>query len=139
MISHDVRPCRRHLLVLIALATLLFSGPAYAQATPQETAKKVLTVDDYSRWRSISGQEISADGNWVSYGLRFNNTKPDETKPVLHILNLETDQHLEVPDATGGTFSKDSRWIAYQIDPGGEMTKRRPTRTRSPDGPNSGT
>ena len=115
MISHAVRPRRRHLPVLIALAILLSSSVAFAQ----ETARRALTVEDYSLWRSISDQEISADGTWVSYGLRFSNTRSEEAEPVLHILNLETDQHLEVPDATGGTFSNDSRWIAYQIDPGG--------------------
>lgn len=110
---------RRHQLFLIALAIFVLSGSAYAQQTPQGTAKKALTVDDYSRWRNISDQEISGDGLWVSYVLRFSNTKPEDAKPVLHILNLETDQDVEVPNATGGTFSEDSRWIAYQIDPSG--------------------
>jgi dipeptidyl aminopeptidase/acylaminoacyl peptidase len=110
---------RRHQLALIAVAIFLFSGAAYAQAAPQATANKALTVADYSRWRSISGQEISGDGKWVSYVLQFSNTKPEDAKPVLHILNLETDQDVEVPNATGSTFSEDSRWIAYQIDPSG--------------------
>jgi dipeptidyl aminopeptidase/acylaminoacyl peptidase len=115
----SIRSGRRYRLVLIAVVIFVFSGTAFAQETPQATDKKVLTVEDYSRWRSISGQEISGDGNWVSYGLRFTNTKPEDAKPVLHILNLETNQDVEVPDASGGTFSEDSRWIAYQVDPSG--------------------
>ncbi len=119
MKHHTIRPRRRHHLVLLAVATFVLSGATYGQSAPQSTAKKALGVDDYSKWRSISGQEISPDGKWVSYVLRFSNTKPEDAKPVLHILNLETDQDVEVPNATGGTFSEDSRWIAYQIDPSG--------------------
>ena len=78
-----------------------------------------LTVDDYASWRSISGQQISDDGKWVAYVLQFTNTPADEEKPVLHLLNLETGEDVEVPDATGGTFSDDSRWIAYRIDTSG--------------------
>ena len=74
-------------------------------------AKKVLTVDDYARWRSIADQQISGDGKWVAYGLSLANTAPAEAKPVLHILNLETNQDVEVANATGGTFSPDSRWM----------------------------
>ena len=119
MKRHPIRFGRRHQLVLVAFAIFLLSGTAYAQPIPQATAPRALTVDDYSRWRSINDQELSGDGKWVSYVLRFTNTKSEDAKPVLHLLNLETDQDVEVPDATGGTFSEDSRWIAYQIDPSG--------------------
>jgi dipeptidyl aminopeptidase/acylaminoacyl peptidase len=108
------------LIVLISALVLAFSS-AYVLAPThaQNPAKKALTIEDYTRWRSISGQEISGDGKWVAYGLSFTNTVPAETKPVLHILNLETNQDVEVANATGADFSPDSRWIAYQVDPGG--------------------
>jgi dipeptidyl aminopeptidase/acylaminoacyl peptidase len=115
-----IRSSRGYHLALIAAALFLSSVGAHAQAGPPATAKKALTIDDYSRWRSINDQEISTDGRWVSYVLRFANTKPEDTKPVLHILDLETSEDIEVPNGTGGTFSKDSRWIAYQVDPGAE-------------------
>ena len=110
----------------LALFTIL--GGAYALPLPQATSssqsaaatteKRPLTVDDYASWRNISGQQISGDGKWVSYVLQFANTAEDEEKPVLHLLNLETGVEVEIPDATGGMFSKDSRWIAYQINAG---------------------
>ena len=51
----------------IVLATTFVS--AYAWVGAQTAAKKPLGIEDYTRWRSISGQEISGDGKWVTYRL----------------------------------------------------------------------
>jgi dipeptidyl aminopeptidase/acylaminoacyl peptidase len=116
-----IRSRRRRGLTAFVCALFIIVGSLYL-LTPtqaQSPSKKVLTVDDYTRWRSISGQQISGDGKWVAYGLSYANTVPAEARPVLHILNLETSQDVEVANATGGTFSPDSNWIAYQVDPSG--------------------
>jgi len=107
--------------ITFVFALVLMFGSVYV-LTPtqaQSPAKKALTVEDYPRWRSISGQELSGNGKWVAYGLSSANTVPAEAKPALHILNLETSQDVEVQNATGADFSPDSRWIVYQVDPGG--------------------
>lgn len=118
---HATRSHRRFGLPALVLALFVVSASAFVftATQAQSPAKKVLTVDDYTKWRSISGQEISGDGKWVVYGLSFTNTLPADSKPVLHLLNLETNQDLEIPNATGGTFSADSRWVAYHVDPSG--------------------
>jgi dipeptidyl aminopeptidase/acylaminoacyl peptidase len=108
---------RRRLAVIAPVLIVAFSS-AFA-LTAQTPAKKALTVDDYTRWRSITSQEISGDGLWVAYGVAQTNTAPTETKPVQHLLKLDTGQDTTVADATGGTFSADSHWFAYQIDPAG--------------------
>jgi len=90
---------------------------AYAWVGAQAPPKKALGIEDYTRWRTISGQEISGDGAWVTYGVALTNTAPTETKPVLHLLNLATSQDIEVANGTGGGFSPDSKWFAYQVDP----------------------
>ena len=77
----------------------------------------MLSIDDYTKWRSITGQEISGDGKWVAYVLQLTNVPRLETKPVLHLLNLETNADVAIQHATGGVFSPDSRWLAYQVDP----------------------
>ena len=56
-------------LVVLASALIVVFGSAHA-LTAQAPAKKVLTVDDYTRWRNITSSEISGDGNWVAYGRR---------------------------------------------------------------------
>jgi dipeptidyl aminopeptidase/acylaminoacyl peptidase len=105
---------RHALLIAIApLTTVLAQG---ASAPPPAAAKKALTVADYSRWRNIEGAEISADGKWVAYTLRHANTLPVDSRPVLHLRNLDTNADLEVPNAHSASFSSDSRWVVYQID-----------------------
>ncbi|MGA2264777.1 MAG: hypothetical protein ABSH28_25540 [Acidobacteriota bacterium] len=72
---HTIRSHRRFGLPALALALLVLSGSAFVftATQAQSPAKKVLTVDDYTRWRSISGQEISGDGRWVAYALSYAN------------------------------------------------------------------
>ena len=107
---------RASLIPLSFLLAVVFGG-AYALSA-QAPAKKALTVEDYTRWRSINSPEISGDGKWVAYVLQLTNTATADAKPVLHILNLETNADVEVANGTGPTFSSDSRWIAYTIDSG---------------------
>ena len=113
----------RHLTVFVLLLTgSLFA--AYALPRAQAPAKKALTIDDYTKWRSIERQSISGDGKWVVYTLQTTNVVASEAKPVLHVLNLETSADVTVADATDGTFSPDSKWIAYQVDPGAAQRGR---------------
>jgi dienelactone hydrolase len=100
------RPAR---VVAVCVLTL----PAFALAQ----AKKALGVEDYSRWRAIGNQAISSDGKWVTYVLSQTNTAPTDTKPVMHLLRLDTNQDLEIANASAPAFSSDSKWIAYQVDP----------------------
>jgi dipeptidyl aminopeptidase/acylaminoacyl peptidase len=78
--------------------------------------KKILTVDDYSRWRSIEGERISSDGQWVAWVYRYTNVLPADSKPELHILHLPTKQDVVIANASNPAFSPDAKWIAYQVD-----------------------
>ena len=106
-------------LLRVILVVISFPLAAHAQgaaAPSTASGKKPLTIADYSRWRSIEGAEISPDGKWVAYALRFTNTLPADSKPLLHLVNLDTNQDIEVPNAHSPSFSSDSRWLVYQID-----------------------
>jgi dipeptidyl aminopeptidase/acylaminoacyl peptidase len=104
-----------------ALAIVLSLSLAYAfpeaQTAPAPGTKKVLSVEDYTKWRSIAAQEISPDGKWVAYVVQLTNVPTTDTKPVLHILDLDTSEDVSVQHATAPVFSLDSKWIAYQVDP----------------------
>jgi acetyl esterase/lipase len=117
-VVHPVLRSRsRATFAALSLALGIAFGSAYALSA-QAPEKKALTVEDYTKWRSITGQEISGDGKWVAYVLQSTNVPTADAKPVLHILNLETNADVSVANGTGPTFSADSRWIAYTIDPG---------------------
>ncbi|MDH5234075.1 MAG: prolyl oligopeptidase family serine peptidase [Gemmatimonadota bacterium] len=97
-----------------ALLPLLVALPA-TSALAQ--AKKVLSVEDYSTWRTIDAAQISPDGKWVVYGLRFTNVVTPDAKPELHIKRLDTGVEVVVKDASQPQFSPDSRWVVYQVEP----------------------
>jgi dipeptidyl aminopeptidase/acylaminoacyl peptidase len=111
--------------ILVALTVAIAAGVASSVPIAQAPAKKALTVEDYTTWRTIADSSISGDGRWVTYTLQQTNTIAAEAKPVLHLKNLETNEEITVPHASGGTFSLDSRWIAYQVDPGAAERARR--------------
>src|SRR4051794_18004262 len=120
--SHVKHTSRRSRLRSSAIATLFVSAfltagmlsPVYAQPP----AKKALGVEDYTKWRAINGSSISGDGKWVTYVLAYSNTAPADAKPVMHLVRLDKNQDTEIANATSPAFSADSRWVAYQIDPG---------------------
>lgn len=95
---------RRILIPLLLLAALVQTAAARAQSDPQG---KVLTIEDYNRWRSISDEEISEDGRWVgwTYGL----SRADDT---LHVALVDGDRHHMVPRGSDVAFSDDERWAA---------------------------
>ncbi len=131
----DLRICRLTRVLALAGASLSLSlaalatpaTPALAQRTSPTVAqagaphadpdaKKVLTADDYSRWRAIESERISSDGQWVAWVYRFTNVLPSESKPELHVLNLQSKQDVAIANASNPVFSPDGRWLAYQVD-----------------------
>ena len=90
------------------------ADPGRPAAAQEET--KVLSLEDYGRWRTIGDQALSSDGRWVTWVYRFTNVTEQDAKPVLHLLDLQTDQDTTIADASNATFSPDARWIAYQVD-----------------------
>ena len=101
---------------LVALAAFAVAAPSARAQAANASAKKIMTVPDYGLWRTISGDQISSDGHWVTYTYRFTNVATRDEKPELHILNVGTNQDTAIPNATNGAFSPDGRWISFQVD-----------------------
>jgi dipeptidyl aminopeptidase/acylaminoacyl peptidase len=74
--------------------------------------KKVLTIDDYARWRSIGQTSISPDGQWVTYA--YSQREVDDS---LFIKEVAGGEPATVVRGSDPEFSKDSRWVAYHINP----------------------
>jgi dipeptidyl aminopeptidase/acylaminoacyl peptidase len=104
------------------LCTALVAAPLSAQAP----AKKVLGVDDYSRWRNIESSALSADGRWVVYGLRRTNTLPAESEPQVVLRDVGAGTDVTIAEASNPVLSPDGRWVAYLVEP-------RPARRGSSD------
>ena len=119
----DIRRARPRLLTGFVACFALAIASTYPSA--QAPSKKPLTIADYTKWKTIAGQDLSDDGKWVAYVVQQSNTPPAEAKPVLHLKNLDTNTDVTVPHATAPTFSPDSKWIAYQVDPGAAERARR--------------
>ncbi len=114
----------------LALAVLLVAF--YAMPVAQTPAGE--EGDDNRRLHEVAehrpARRSRATGSGWSTRCRATNVAAAESKPVLHLLNLETNADVTVADATGGTFSPDSRWIAYQVDPGAAQRARAAARGR---------
>jgi dienelactone hydrolase len=115
------------------------SGPPAPAATNASVAKpglKKLDLDDYSGWNRIGSTALSRDGKWMT----FTYTPNESGDPVLHVKSLDGDKDYVIPlgavagggragagrgGAPGGgnggapSFSDDSRWAAYMVNPPG--------------------
>jgi hypothetical protein len=97
----------------IPALSILFLLPSAAIPLPAQDAveKKVLSVEDYARWRSIGSAGISDDGNWITYAYRVR-----EKDDILFVENVGGDKEYEIPRATDPKFSDDSSWVAYTLN-----------------------
>jgi hypothetical protein len=127
------RSTLRFALLLLAFPVVSIAQAPSASPSPAG-GKKPLTIADYSKWRSIDGADLSPDGKWVAYTLRYSNVLPADAKPALHIANLATNQDVEVPNAHDASFSSDSRWgrVPGRFRPGPWRPLVLVTRRRSP-------
>jgi len=89
---------------------------AEAEAAPVEPGSKVLTLDDYNRWRTVTGATISADGRWAAFGYEHRR----EADAELHIRSLVGDAEHVVARGSGAVLSDDGRWAAYKVSMGWE-------------------
>ncbi len=111
--------CPVRFLFLTSLLLVSLSATSWSQ-------NRVLTVAEYGRWNRVTSTAISNDGKWVSFAYT-----PNEGDVKLHVKELDgTREHVIQLGAqgTGGrggfgggaagvTFSDDSRWIAYYVNP----------------------
>ena len=97
-------------LILALSALLLVPGSSLAQAPDSAAEKRPLQIEDYARWRSVSGSAISPDGEWVAWS--YGRIRGDDTLTVRAVTGSDT---RSVPFGTGPLFSDDGRWVAYAI------------------------
>jgi dipeptidyl aminopeptidase/acylaminoacyl peptidase len=109
---------RLFLTLLSLLALVLPAAPAAAQ---ESSTKKVLSVDDYARWRSINGPAMYSDGRWVAYGHSKTNVLPADADTRLVLRDVAAGTDVTIEDGSNARFSADGKWVAYTVTP-----RRRP-------------
>ena len=98
--------------ILILIITVAVAWPLQAGEK-----KKVITMDDYGLWRTVSSAQLSSDGKWMTYD--YSKPEADEDAPDernLQIKHLVSDKVYEVPFGISPAFSDDSAWVAYKVD-----------------------
>lgn len=96
-----------------AFATLILMLVGAPSVIAQDKAP--LDHDAYDRWNRIQGSEISNDGRWLVYSL-----VPGDGDATLVLRDLNDGRELSVPRGVGGTFTSDSRFLAFTIRPAEE-------------------
>ena len=93
--------------VFLALLSTLVAAPL-----PAQQAERVLDHDAYDVWKTIRGERISDDGQWVLYhlALRVGDAELVVTRPG-------GGAEYRIDRATNARFSPDSRHVVFTIEP----------------------
>ncbi|MGD8321889.1 MAG: hypothetical protein PVJ02_15685, partial [Gemmatimonadota bacterium] len=110
---------------VITVLFLAISLPSPAQATPQrprreaqatqareDSTPRVLTVDEYGRWKRVTSTELSHDGAWMTYAYA-----PNDGDDTLFVKDLDGDRIYTIPRGAEPSFSDDARWVGYFVSP----------------------
>ncbi len=108
---------RRPRVLATLFLLVLFAGSG---ATLSAQDGKVLTLDDYSLWRSITSTAMSPDGRWMTYAY-----SPNEGDDTLYVELLDGETIHEIPGGSRPGFSDDSRWMALMVTPAEDTGGRR--------------
>ena len=100
----------RHVRVSLFPALILVIGSLMVQA--QSPAPKPITLEDYTKFKRITGAAISNDGKWMHYTVT-----PNEGDGTLFVKSLEGDKVYEIGRGQNPAFSEDGRWVGYFIAP----------------------
>ena len=76
----------------------------------QTIEKKTLTHSVYDNWKTLSGQQISANGQWVSYEIN-----PQKGDGFIHLQNLQTGRHDSISRGQEAVFSSTSDLMIFKI------------------------
>lgn len=90
----------------LILGLLVISQAGYGQE------KKALSLEDYAQWNRITNASISPNGNWATYSYA-----PNEGDSKFHVRAIDGDTLHTVMNGKQVSFSEDSKWVAYLVDP----------------------
>ena len=78
----------------------------------QSPSPKAIALEDYAKFKRITGAAISGDGKWMHYTVT-----PNDGDGTLFVKSLDSDKVYDIPRGANPAFSEDGRWIGYFIAP----------------------
>jgi len=107
----------RSLCVFYLLMGLAFSFSMAGEAT--KTKRRSIETADILAWKGIWFAALSNDGLWFAHGI---SSKKGFREVVIRRTKTKREFRFQI-DASGFSFSEDSKWIAFTIRPGQEEEK----------------
>ncbi len=122
---------------LLAPATLFIAG-SIVVVSQNTQVKPTLTKADYTKFESIAGTTLTPDGKWVAYvvnrGGRGGGRGNDGGTSELHYRAVASDEEKTLPGGTSPTFTSNSRWLLYTLNPANNGNGARGDRGGAPRG-----
>jgi len=76
----------------------------------QDLLKKQLDHSDFDIWRTISQEQISNDGQWVTYSLTT-----ERQDPELRIVHVDSGKEIMIDRGINAKITDDNSWVIYMI------------------------
>jgi dipeptidyl aminopeptidase/acylaminoacyl peptidase len=89
-------------------ATVFFLSAALNAGVAQQ--RPTVSPEDYGQWESLGSATLSANGQWLAYGIGRANEESE-----LRIASLRRDTTRVAKWGSGPAFSADSRWLAWTV------------------------
>lgn len=97
----------KNLKLILFVCVLSFAGQTYAQQKP------ALTWKDVSKWTFNRGNALSPDGQWMAWA--SGPTEGDLKMTIRKTLDTLSYSYPIGANATGASFSKDSKYAAFRV------------------------
>ena len=98
------------------LSTAAFLAEPGHLSAQTETLRS-LDHSDYDLWSTLSSQQISNDGKWISFSTKSGKSNAEAT---LFIRQNRTTKEYSIPRGSGAKFTFDSKFVIYRVAPDSE-------------------
>jgi dipeptidyl aminopeptidase/acylaminoacyl peptidase len=109
----------------VAIAALLTLLPMTARA--QDSARRLVTVDDFLAVKRVSNPQISPDGRWVAYVVSSSSLKDDKSESQIWMAPLDGGEAIPMTgkgsSASSPRWSPDGKYLGFLAARGGGETQ----------------
>ncbi len=91
--------------------------------------KRALTHADYDGWKSLGGQTLTKDGNYLMYMI-----SPQEGDNMVTVMHTSKDQKWAYPRLSRASFTFDDKWLVATIKPEADTVRMLKLKKTKADG-----